>query len=222
MHKYLKLPKVLIFDWDHTLVDNWKSIWIAINKTRLHYDLETITFEKCKEEATQSLRNSFPLIFKDKWQEAKKFFYKIFDEIHLENLKKVEGSEDILQFAQKNNLFISLLSNKSGVFLRKEVNHLNWTHYFNNIVGANDAEEDKPSEKSLDFTLSGAPVKQGKNIWFIGDAAVDIECANTKDCTAILIKPPYGSFADTEHHFCDEKVENLKDLKKIFLNWYKE
>jgi phosphoglycolate phosphatase len=39
------------------------------------------------------------------------------------------------------------------------------------------------------MALDGAPVRAGPEVWFIGDTAVDMECALNSGCVPVLLGP---------------------------------
>ena len=110
--------------------------------------------------------------------------------------------------ALPKSVILSVVCNKRRR-LRAEAAHLGWTDYFSALVGANDAAQDKPARDPVDLALSGTNIETGPDVWFIGDADIDLECAKNADCTAILIgaqiratDSPYAAQADIEFPNC--------------------
>ena len=71
--------------------------------------------------------------------------------------------------------------------LRREVARLGWSGYFGSIVGAGDAPADKPACEPVHLALAPSGVPAGAEVWFVGDTAVDIECARNTGCVAVLL-----------------------------------
>ncbi len=65
-------PKAVIFDWDNTLVDTWPLIHHALNTTFARYGQPQWTLDETKQRVKHSLRDSFPAIFGEQWEEAGK------------------------------------------------------------------------------------------------------------------------------------------------------
>jgi phosphoglycolate phosphatase len=180
-------PKALLFDWDNTLVDTWLTCYEAINKTRLFYGHAPYTPERFSKEPHMSLRESFPLIFEHKAQEAEQFFYSQVNDTHLETLQPLPGAEKLLQWAVQQGLYVGVVSNKAGELLRKEVQHLGWGKYFKKIIGSYDTEADKPSHIPLLAALKGSFLDPGHQVWFVGDSCVDVLCAQRAGCVPVTI-----------------------------------
>jgi phosphoglycolate phosphatase len=213
----LARPRAILMDWDDTLVDNWASIHAAMNATLTAMDREPWTLEHTRAEAHRSLRNSFPEIFGDRWEEAKDLFYSHFAENHLELLKPQEGAGAFLEKLGESGLFLAVVSNKTGLFLREEAEHLGWTRHFAAIVGATDAAEDKPAPAPVAFALKGSGIAPGRDVWFVGDGRVDMECARRAACTAVLLRrnaPLVEEFGD---HVPDRFVSSFAELEALAL-----
>ena len=125
----------------------------------------------------RALREAFPAMFGARWEEACAIFYRRFDAIHLERLAVCEGAEALIAALAERGVHLSVVSNKMGKNLRREAGHLGWERYFSRLVGASDATRDKPATEPVDLALSGAGVKRGADVWFVGDTSVDLECA---------------------------------------------
>src|SRR5262249_43035417 len=127
-------------------------------------------------------------MFGDRWKEAEKIFYASFEAIHLAHLRPLNGAEDLLKhLSQDLGLYVAVVSNKRGPFLRKEAEHLGWTRYFNKLAGAGDATKDKPAIEHVHLALGDrAP---GPETWFAGDADIDLICGRNAGCTPVLVRP---------------------------------
>jgi phosphoglycolate phosphatase len=125
-------------------------------------------------------------LFGDDWQRARDIFYAGFARDHLKLLTVLEGAEELLEAGK--DLPIALVSNKNGDFLRKEAEFLNWTPRFQSIVGATDAEADKPDPAPVHLAMLPINLPLGPEIWFIGDSGTDMATARACGCTAILVQ----------------------------------
>ncbi|NBX52917.1 MAG: HAD family hydrolase [Proteobacteria bacterium] len=178
--KILELPKpdAIIFDWDNTLVDTWPLIQIAINKTMKHMNKDPWSLEKVRDTVHKSMRESFPEIFGNDWQKAGEIYKKSYTDINIDNLKLLNNSFELINFIYRKNIPQFLVSNKVGITLRKEVKKLQINELFFSIVGAQDANRDKPNFDPVDFALMSSGIETKKHkIWFIGDTIADVECA---------------------------------------------
>ena len=186
------LPQAVLFDWDNTLVDTWPVIHDAMNTTLDAMGHEQWTIEETRERVRRALREAFPDLFANRWEEARDIFYARFREIHIERLAVQPGAESLLACMAERIPHLGVVSNKSGEHLRKEAAHLGWDRYFRHIVGATDAPRDKPAKEPVDMALKGSGVASGADVWFVGDTGIDLECAQNSGLLKVLVResPP--------------------------------
>ena len=210
----LKKPQAILFDWDNTLVSTWEVLHQVINLTFAEYKMPLWTLEKVKSTAHQSSREVFPILFKEKWKEAQDFFYKNFSQYHLEELKTVPGSFPLLDFLSKKNIKLGVVSNKKTSILTKEIEFLGWSNFFNVVVGAGDAEKDKPAPDPIFLALDRIGLKASDEIWFVGDTIVDWQAAKASGCQPIAIGE------NCENELFVPNILNCQNLLLILLQFY--
>jgi phosphoglycolate phosphatase len=196
----LVVPKGIIFDWDNTLVDSWACIQAAMNRTLSAMGQAEWDMAEMKSRVALSLRDSFPALFGARWTEARDVFYAAFDAIHLDYLKPLPGATEMLDSLIEGGVRLGVVSNKNGHFLRQEAAQLGWEKIFDRLVGATDAVEDKPAVAPVSLALASMDCTAGESVWFVGDAAVDMECAANAGCVGILLRaeaPRPGEFDAT-------------------------
>jgi phosphoglycolate phosphatase len=181
-------PRAILFDWDNTLVDTWPCIGKATNITLQAMGRDPWTESEIRERVAGSLRDTFPKIYGDRWDEARRIYYRAFEQVHLEMLAVLPGAVDILNTARARGLYLAVVSNKTGKYLRAEADHLGWTPWFRKLVGAQDAARDKPALDPVHLSLDGANVPLGPEVWFVGDAGIDVECGRAGGCTTVLVR----------------------------------
>jgi len=192
-------PVALLFDWDNTLVDTWPAIHHALAATFRAMDREPWTFEQTRARVRASARDSFPALFGSRAEEAMGIFYRSFESDHLAKLRERPGATDMLECLGAAGFYLAVVSNKRGDLLRQEADALNWTHLFKRLVGANDAERDKPAAAPVHLALGGSAIAPGPDIWFVGDTDIDLVCAANSGCVPVLLRPEPplpGEFAD--------------------------
>lgn len=183
----LDAPQAIIFDWDNTLVTNWRCVHAAINAALEQFGLPTWSMEESYERVRHSLRDSFPVIFGTDWTRARDIFYAHFAAHHLDYLEPLEGAEAMLRDLHARAIRLAVVSNKTGRFLRAEADALGWTPLFGRLVGATDATADKPAVDPVIMALEPFGLQPGPHVWFVGDADIDMECAHRAGCTPILV-----------------------------------
>jgi phosphoglycolate phosphatase len=183
----LRRPRAIIFDWDNTLVDSWGTIHDALNFLMAAMERPLWSIEDTKERVRLSLREAFPAIFGERWEEARDIYLNRFQEIHLERLTPLPGREAMLRALAADGIYLAVVSNKTGAVLRNEVAHLGWSPFFGAIVGAGDAHTDKPHCAPVELALQPSGIKPGDEVWFVGDTAIDMECALGSGCVPVLL-----------------------------------
>jgi phosphoglycolate phosphatase len=183
----LKKPSAILFDWDNTLVHTWPSIHKAINIAFEKYGLEPWSLEKVKSNAHESSREAFPKLFGSQWQEAQDFFYKHVRSTHLTDLKIMPGSFSLLNYLRQKGVTLGVVSNKGSDLLKDEINHLKWSDFFQAVVGAGEAEKDKPAPDPINLALARVGLAASDSIWFVGDTVVDWQSAQASGCQPIAI-----------------------------------
>lgn len=204
-------PTAILFDWDNTLVDTWKTIFYAVNDTLLAFGLEPWTEEVALENIQHSGRDAFPKLFGEKAKEAQSFFYRLVEEDNLQGLNPLPDAKGMLDVLITKGIPTGIISNKNGALLRKEVTHLGWNDYFGIVVGAGDALRDKPAADPAFQALECLKIPASPNVWIIGDAPVDWDCALAAGCQPIAIG---NRFEPTSSVIVS--IENCGTLKKIF------
>jgi phosphoglycolate phosphatase len=202
----LRLPRAILFDWDNTLVDSWATIHETLNYLMRAMAMPEWSLAETKAKVRLSLREAFPLHFGARWEEARDIYLERFRAIHLDRLTVLPGRGALLRGLADRGHYLGIVSNKTGELLRREVARLGWSPLFGSIVGAGDATADKPAAEPVHLALAPSGVNAGPQVWFVGDTAIDMECARNSGCIAVLLGdgdaeefarfPPHLSFVD--------------------------
>lgn len=208
-------PEAIIFDWDNTLIDSWPAIHDANNHALTAFGLRPWSMEETRTRVRKSMRDSYPALFGDKWEEAGAVFYERFANMHLETLTPLPGAGEMLAALHAEGIYLGVVSNKKGDYLRKESHHLGWDRYFGRVVGAFDAARDKPAPDPVDLALSEGGPARGPSVWFAGDTDIDLECGIKADCVPVLVRetpPEPGEFSEFPPAFHVEDCQALSNL----------
>lgn len=204
-------PAAILFDWDNTLVDTWATIIDAMNQTLIAFGHDPWTEEQARVNIQHSGREAFPKLFGSQACEAQNTFYQYIEAYHLQRLNPLPEAESLLQVLRHQGILMGVVSNKKSQLLRKEVDHLGWSAYFSVVIGAGDAVRDKPAADPLLLALESLNIPASLQVWMVGDAPVDWDCALAAGCRPLAMgnrfDPP--SYALTS-------FENCGAFKKIF------
>ena len=183
----LTRPRAILFDWDNTLVDSWTTIHDALNAVMAAMEKPLWSLRETKEHVRLSLRESFPLHFGDRWEEARRIYLDAFRTIHLDRLSPLPGRGELLRGLFAGGIFLGVVSNKTGALLRREAEQLGWSALFGSVVGAGDAAQDKPNPAPDALALQPSGVEPGEEVWLVGDTSTDMECAYNSGCIPVLL-----------------------------------
>src|SRR5438105_15540477 len=142
----LARPRAILFDWDNTLIDSWTTIHEALNAVMAAMEKPLWSLRETKERVRLSLRESFPLHFGDRWEEARRIYLDAFRTIHLDRLNPLPGRGELLRGLVDDGIFLGVVSNKTGALLRCEAEQIGWSDLFGSVIGEGDAASDKPDQ----------------------------------------------------------------------------
>jgi len=180
--------KDIIFDWDGTLVDTLPFLKETFDRTFIHLNKETKSYEQIRriihENSTQDMFQSvFGL---DDAYRAKRFFHTYTLHHHLQKLQPIPEAENILAFCRQQNINCHIFSNKKGNILRREIDFLGWQHYFCSTIGAGDLTYDKPSVNAcMEFYHKYNIVSD--RLFMVGDGPADTVSARFFKCPIAII-----------------------------------
>lgn len=189
-------PFVILFDWDDTLIHTWPFLWKLYKRTFHHFgkNIEDFLDEStCKDYAVRNGRRTFIEAFgEDIGQQARDFFLKTYQEESLPSLTPITGAQDVLDTLKQQRIPMGIVSNKESRFLKREITHMGWDHYFQSIVGR-DVAGAKPTPAPIYHALDEMQLHHlfkedagdYASLWFIGDTNVDKETAKAVGCTFI-------------------------------------
>ncbi len=196
-------PRAIVFDWDNTLVDTWPNIIHTMNVTLLAMGHVPWSVEEARRRIARSLRDSFPELFGDRWQKAREIFYAELERSHLAMLTPLPGVAEVLDAFHGQGLPMAVVSNKTGGYLRKEIEHLGWGDHFRSVFGAGDLSHDKPAPDAVLAFLGRVDLAPGPDIWFVGDSPVDVETAHAAGCASVFVR------GEESHAFPQDRAPHM-------------
>jgi phosphoglycolate phosphatase len=209
-----KAPQAILFDWDNTLVDTWRTVLDAMNAAREAVDRPTFTVEEFWQRPHHSMRDTAVELFGDHVEKGMQIFYDYIEKFHLETIRVLGGADALLKDLKSQGIYVGVVSNKDGPHLRKEIAHLGWDPHFHRIIGARDTTEDKPSAVPVLAALQGSMIAPSHDVWFVGDSIVDVQCARASGCIPVVVGDGEASQEEDIVHAkdCSGLMELLKKL----------
>ncbi len=184
----LAKPKRVFFDWDGTLVDSFGFLHAAHNYARKALGIHAFTLEDFAQHFGKPRETLYVKLYGDQREEAKKHFEEYVTKHHVEHLKPLDGAEEVLQVIKHIGIPMGVITNKKRTLVEAEVKAFGWDHFFDVLVGAGDAANDKPSPDPLLLGLAKAEGEvDHQDVWLVGDTENDTACSNEAGCKTILI-----------------------------------
>ncbi|MCB1782608.1 MAG: HAD-IA family hydrolase [Alphaproteobacteria bacterium] len=203
----LEKPEAVFFDWDGTLVDTYEFLNQGHCQTLTQLGMEPFKGDEFKAHFGRPREILYTEIYgADQVDRAKELFGDYVSEnAHL--LSPFEGAEKLLNTLKDLNIQAGVVSNKHKDFIAREMNNFGWQKYFDALVGAGEASEDKPSGAPLRLALDRAKFKGNPSkIWYVGDTESDLKCAADLQCQAVFIKG---------HHETERLIKEYKPLLSV-------
>ena len=186
MKKILNSIKHVCFDLDGTLVDSYMSIYKATVKT---LDVLKIPSTFSNEDFYNRIGHHFLDIFNDLKIPVPdiEHFIDIYKSFYFDFINESElypGVIEVLEYLNKNNIYVSLLTTKGQDQADKIINHFNLSKYFSHIMGRQIGIPVKPSPEPLLMICTELNVLPAESV-ITGDTELDIRCgisAKVKTC----------------------------------------
>ncbi len=183
--------KYVIFDWDNTLAESRSTLVLVINQVLKEYHLPDWEQVKSLRDPKLSFRDNFPRIFgEDKAKEAYERYAAIYPNVVASHIKTFPYVQEVLDYFNKKNIPILIMSNKDRRLLELELPMLFDKKLFSRIVCGHEALRDKPYPEQVYYTLQGLLAKEEitpRNVWVVGDSPMDSAAAQAANAQAIRI-----------------------------------
>ena len=174
-----KSISAVFWDWDGTLVDSFSFLNSAHNHVRQQFGMGVFS----EDEFGVYFGKPREILYRDIYgaenvEEAKEYFETYVTQNH-HKILPIDGAERLLDGFHQRGLPMGIVTNKKGRFVQAEIAHHGWEHYFKTVVGAGEAEADKPSSAPLLLALEKSNLMlKTSEILFVGDTENDVLCAH--------------------------------------------
>lgn len=183
----LNQPKAIFWDWDGTIVDSYGFLDEAHSHTLVTLGFEPFAEGEYRQYFGKPREILYPLIYKDCAEDAKA----VFQAFVMENAHRVPliaGCTDVLAYLHDQGVMMGVVSNKKASLIAEEMKHKGLERYFSVLVGAGDAQRDKPSAEPLELAIEKAELTHldCADFWLVGDTENDLACAQAAGVKSIL------------------------------------
>ena len=203
----IPFPKVVLFDWDDTLIDTWPNLW-SLYQEVFHENGATLPTESyCREMAVRDAPKFFCDAMGDEiGMKARNKVIELYQARFLNSPKPNEGAKECLEILNDMGVPMGIVSNKLTALIISELETLGWRHFFQAVTGR-DIVGKKPDPLTVTHTLGLMGHTPCDRVWFIGDSIVDHETATNAGCFSV----GFGNIDHTPH----ESVTNWNQFEQI-------
>ena len=206
---------MIIFDMDGTLVNSGTMIANTINFVRKNIGLEELKKECLLENLNNPHINSAQFFYGTTYFTDKqtKLFEEYYNENCIKDIELYEGIKELLEeIGQKYRLAIA--TNASDIFAHKILSHLDISHHFDEVVGANQVRNPKPKPDMLLKIIDKYQIDKDKTV-LIGDSHKDFFAAKSAGIGSILVNWGFSNHKNSA-------VNTTEDLRDILLMYPQE
>lgn len=213
----------VLFDLDGTLLDTAPDLAYALNCILENNNRPTLPYETVRPIASHGTKGLLELGFNIDEQHAD--FPKLRDElldVYQQNLsaqtKLFPGTEQVLDFIEKNNLRWGIVTNKPGWLTEPLLKQLNLFNQAACVVSGDTLEKRKPNPEPMWHACNLLNCKPEQCV-YIGDAERDIEAGIRAGMHTLIAMYGYIATTDAPHTWgADAMVESPLEI----ITWVKQ
>jgi phosphoglycolate phosphatase len=188
---------IFCFDLDGTLVDTAPDLVRVTNETIAKEGLEPTHYKTARSEVGYGSRvliknacvRARRKLSNSRLDELQSFFLERYAETIAEHSLPFPGVIDTLHTLRKGGARLTVCTNKPGYLARPLLRELGMTHFFERIIGGDEAPKAKPDARHI-FMAVGAEGAR-KHIIMVGDSYPDIRAAHNARVPSILMRYGY-------------------------------
>jgi phosphoglycolate phosphatase len=222
----------ILFDLDGTLVDTAPDLMKAHNHVMRKYGYKTKSTDEMKKLVG---RGASHLIERSIWEQAKKEFGQIDDQINKKKMVKdfidyygknianesklTNGVKQFLDWSKQKNISMGVCTNKQDYLAVELLKQINIYDYFEYVAGGNTFDYCKPDPRHLTSVIE---IMQGeiKKSIMIGDSETDANSARAAGITFILLKDGYTEKKVSEIYH-DHLIKDFKGIEQLINKYLK-
>ena len=222
----------ILFDLDGTLVDTAPDLMKAHNHVMRKYGYKTKSTDEMKKLVG---RGASHLIERSIWEQAKKEFDQIDDQINKKKMVKdfidyygkniatesklTNGVKQFLDWSKQNNISMGVCTNKQDYLAVELLKQIKIYDYFEYVAGGNTFDYCKPDPRHLTSVIE---IMQGeiKKSIMIGDSETDANSARAAGIKFILLKDGYTEKKVSEIYH-DHLIKDFKGIEQLINKYLK-
>lgn len=204
--------KLVIFDFDGTIVDTAPDIITAANEFRTHYGHQALSELEIRAGIGTGLRDLLYKVMPNDetdWLNYENHFLEIYDRHHLVQAKTFDG---LIEFLSEWPHKVAILSNKTERFIHSILAHLGLhNHNWIKVAGGDTYEHKKPHPLPFEQILNIAGVDKEQTL-MVGDGEPDILGAKNAGIASVAVEYGYCSHERLMSLGAHYSIKHLNEL----------
>lgn len=213
----MKLVDLMIFDLDGTLVTSGADIAASVNHTLISMGLPAIEdrliLEFIGDGVKKLIERSLGPALRDRFEEALTLFSQHYHEHMLDTTVLYPDVLEVLQHFHKKKKVV--LTNKRHHFAVTLSDALQFTQFFDDVIGADSTPYIKPDARLADVVLKRFPSRPDRTV-VIGDGVNDILLAKNAGLLSCAFLNGLTGREQLLNLKPDDSCEHLSEITKIF------
>jgi phosphoglycolate phosphatase len=195
-----KLPKLIMFDLDGTLVDSAPDLAVALNQALAQMGRPAVELESVRQWVgngsrmlvRRGLARQLEPAPDDEaaTDQALALFMSAYAGEH-ELTTVYPGVQDTLKWLDKRKVKMAMITNKPERFVAPLLDELGLGRYFKWIIGGDTLAQQKPDPAALFFVMKMAGVKPRQAL-FVGDSRSDVQAAKAAGVPCVALSYGYN------------------------------
>ncbi len=199
--------RLVIFDFDGTIVNTSEALTLAINELLSRYGLPPVSVQEVKRAVGGGIHLTLERLFGDKFrEELVEEFRSIYPGYLNEHVRVYPGMEEAIKTLYDRGYKLSILSNGSTPFIEKMLDKFSLRNYFHLIVGIDKGFPPKPDRTAVLYMMELMGATPETTV-MVGDSEYDILTAKKAGIKSIFVPWGYG-----ENIGADVEVESAEEL----------
>lgn len=178
--------KLIIFDFDGTLIDTNDIIKESLNKASLEFRKKSITSEEYEKILGKPLIKQM-MDLDEKLYAEMDAYYRVYYRTHEASRTALfEGVHELLEQLNKMGIICAILTNKGRKGLDKNLERYDIKKYFSATLSADDVKDAKPNPEGIYSICSSLNIELNRAL-MVGDSAHDIEAGKSAGIDTALV-----------------------------------
>ncbi|MBN2754404.1 MAG: HAD-IIIA family hydrolase [Candidatus Goldbacteria bacterium] len=211
--------KLMIFDFDGTLVESAPGILATANAMAEHYGMKKFTMEQVHSAVGTGLDDFIEDLFPDVLKKVSmdkmiKQYRNLYNLNYKKGLIMFKGVRETLKELKAKGVKLAIVSNKLSHYIKGINEELCIDSYFDIILGSESVRKRKPHPYPLNLLMKKFKIDKSETL-MIGDSQFDIEAGKRAGCFTFFLTYGYADNSLVDKMKPDFKSKNFMDIIKL-------